>query len=139
MKLFRHQVLHFGFATILALLVSALSPHGFMPEQTEAGFAIKLCSGHTDNELAIKPDHPDYAALSLIYGPQDEPAPDGEQETKAPACSFSIGASLGLVSADPVIEINALAAAAHESLEPRRFALRSRINIPPATGPPVTI
>jgi hypothetical protein len=121
---------------LFALIVSALAPSGFMPTQTEQGFAIKLCSGHADSKLAITPDHPDYATLALIYGQQDEPVPESEPEASAQACAFSGGASIGLASSAPDLEIRTLAPAIHEPSEPRRFALRNRINIPPATGPP---
>lgn len=124
---------------LLALIISALSPSGFMPTQTEQGFAIKLCSGHADSKLAITPDHPDYATLALIYGQQDEPVPESDPEAAAPVCAFSGGASVGLASSVPDLETKLLAPAAHEPSEPRRFALRNRINIPPATGPPVAV
>ena len=122
------------------LIISALSPSGFMPAQTEQGFAIKLCSGHADSKLAITPDHPDYVTLSLIYGQSNDPAPaQSDPDSTAPACAFAGGASVGLASASPDLESRTLAPAVHEPSEPRRFALRNRINIPPATGPPVTI
>ncbi len=111
-----------------------------MPTQTEQGFAIKLCSGHADSKLAITPDHPDYVTLSLIYGQSDDHAPaESDPESPTPACAFAGGASVGLASASPDLESRTLAPATHEPSEPRRFALRNRINIPPATGPPVTI
>ena len=125
---------------LLALIISALSPSGFMPTQTEEGFAIKLCSGHADSKLAITPDHPDYVTLSLIYGQSNDPAPaESDPESTTPACAFAGGASVGLASPSPDLESRALAPATHEPSEPRRFALRNRINIPPATGPPVTV
>lgn len=122
---------------LLAMLVSALAPQGFMPTQTANGFAIELCSGHADSKLVIAPDNPDYELLALVYGQQDENAPDPEPEQSSPVCAFSGGASVGLTSAAPDFNIPTLAPATHEPSEPRRFALRNRINIPPATGPPV--
>ncbi|WP_430414208.1 hypothetical protein [Parasphingorhabdus sp.] len=124
---------------LLALIISALAPSGFMPTRTEQGFAIKLCSGHADSQLAITPDHPDYATLALIYGQQDEPVPESGPEAPAQACVFSGGASIGLASSAPEFDSNIIAPATHEPSEPRRFALRNRINIPPATGPPVIV
>lgn len=123
---------------LLALIISALSPSGFMPTQTEQGFAIKLCSGHADSKLAIKPDHPDYATLALIYDQRDEPEPESGPEAFEQACAFSGGASIGLASSAPTLDRDVIAPVKHEPSEPRRFALRNRINIPPATGPPVT-
>lgn len=122
---------------LLAILVSALVPQGFMPTQTASGFAIKLCSGHADSKLVITPDNPDFDLLTLVYGQQDESAPNPEPEQSSPACAFAGGTSFGLASSAPEFEIPALAPAMHEPSEPRRFALRNRINIPPATGPPV--
>ncbi|MEP3465575.1 MAG: hypothetical protein ABJN65_06070, partial [Parasphingorhabdus sp.] len=136
---FRAQALRNSVIALLALIISALSPSGFMPTQTEQGFAIKLCSGHAENKLTISTDNPNYATLALIYGQQDEPAPESEPETATQACAFSGGASVGLASSVPDLEVKLLAPATHEPAEPRRFALRNRINIPPATGPPVTI
>lgn len=124
------------FVAVLALIISALAPSGFMPTQTELGFAIKLCSGHADSKLAITPDHPDYATLALVYGQQDEPVPESEPEASKQACAFSGGASIGLASSAPEFNSNIIAPVTHEPSEPRRFALRNRINIPPATGPP---
>ncbi len=121
---------------LLALLVSALVPQGFMPTQTAGGFAIKLCSGHADSKLVITADNPDYELLALVYGLQDEDAPDPEPEQSPPVCAFAGGASVGLASTAPHLHIPTLAPATHEPSEPRRFALRNRINIPPATGPP---
>ncbi len=121
---------------LLAILLSALAPQGFMPTQTASGFAIKLCSGHADSKLVITPDNPDFDLLTLVYGQQDESAPEPEQEQSSPACAFAGGAGFGLTSSAPEFEISVLAPAIHEPSEPRRFALRNRINIPPATGPP---
>jgi hypothetical protein len=122
---------------LLAILLSALAPQGFMPTQTASGFAIKLCSGHADSKLVITPDNPDFDLLTLVYGQQDESAPEPEQEQSTPACAFSGGTGFGLASAAPELEISALTPALHEPSEPRRFTLRNRINIPPATGPPI--
>jgi hypothetical protein len=122
---------------LFALIISTLAPQGFMPTQTADGFAIKLCSGHADSKLVVTPDNPDFDLLSLVYGQQDESAPEPEPEQSTPACAFAGGTSLGLASSAPEIAISTLAPATHEPSEPRRFALRNRINIPPATGPPV--
>tara|TARA_R110001606_G_scaffold58887_1_gene140416 strand:+ start:2197 stop:2601 length:405 start_codon:yes stop_codon:yes gene_type:complete len=121
---------------LFALIISTLAPQGFMPTQTADGFAIKLCSGHADSKLVVTPDNPDFDLLSLVYGQQDESAPEPEPEQSTPACAFAGGAGVGLASSAPEIAISTLAPATHEPSEPRRFALRNRINIPPATGPP---
>ena len=122
---------------LFALIISTLAPQGFMPTQTADGFAIKLCSGHADSKLVVTPDNPDFGLLSLVYGQQDESAPEPEQEQSPPACAFAGGTGVGLASSAPEIAISPLAPATHEPSEPRRFALRNRINVPPATGPPV--
>tara|TARA_R110000824_G_scaffold18426_9_gene73051 strand:+ start:743 stop:1189 length:447 start_codon:yes stop_codon:yes gene_type:complete len=122
---------------LLAILVSALAPQGFMPTHTASGFAIKLCSGHADSKLVIAPDNPDYDLLALVYGQQDESAPEPEPEQSSPACAFAFGSAFGPASEAPVLALSTLQPATHEPSEPRRFALRNRINIPPATGPPV--
>ncbi len=124
---------------LLAILLSALAPQGFMPTHSASGFAIKLCSGHPDSKLSITPDNPDFELLSLVYGQQDETAPEPEQEPSTPACAFAGGTSFGLISSAPEFTMSTLAPASHEPTEPRRFALRNRINIPPATGPPATV
>jgi len=125
---------------LLALLVSALAPQGFMPTQTAEGFAIRLCSGHANNLLTIAPDDPDYALLKLVYGDKQndthEPAsPASRQDTSV--CAFAFASAFGPAAEAPVLSLTALQPATHEPSEPRRFALRNRINIPPATGPPV--
>ncbi len=124
---------------LLAMLVGALAPQGFMPTQTTGGFAIKLCSGHADSKLSITPDNPDFELLSLVYGQQDETAPEPEPEPSTPACAFAGGTSFGLAASAPELATSTLAPATHEPSEPRRFALHNRINVPPATGPPVTV
>lgn len=123
--------------TLLALIISALAPQGFMPTQTADGFAIKLCSGHANNLLTIAPDDPDYALLKLVYGGKqnDTPEPASKQDTSA--CAFAFGSALGPAAEAPVLSLPTLQPATHEPSEPRRFALRNRINMPPATGPPV--
>ncbi|ATW04498.1 hypothetical protein [Sphingorhabdus sp. YGSMI21] len=124
---------------LIALLSGTLAPQGFMPTHSAGGFAIKLCSGHPDSKLVITRDNPDYDLLTLIYGQQDESAPEPEQDPSTPACAFAGGTAFGLASSAPEIAISTLAPATHEPSEPRRFALRNRINIPPATGPPATV
>ena len=123
---------------LLALILSALTPQGFMPSQTANGFSITLCSGHEDSKLAVTPDHPDYALLELVYGNQ-QPDSEPEPESETAACAFASGSSLGLASHSPTIANNAMAPISHEPDSERRFALRNRINIPPATGPPVIV
>ena len=126
---------------LLAMLIGALAPQGFMPTQTASGFAIKLCSGHADSKLAIQSDNPDFDLLTLIYGQQDENIPAKDQspgDQSSPVCAFAGGASVGFLSSAPAIDELALAPSVHEPSAPRRFALRNRINIPPATGPPAT-
>ncbi|MEO9634791.1 MAG: hypothetical protein ABJF89_13595 [Parasphingorhabdus sp.] len=124
---------------LIALLVSALAPQGFMPTQTTSGFAIKLCSGHAESKIAISPDNPDFELLALIYGQQHESDPQTESEPSSAACAFAGGASVGLTSSAPDFKFPVLAPAMHEPAELRRFALRNRINIPPATGPPAAV
>tara|TARA_R110000765_G_scaffold83851_1_gene162630 strand:+ start:749 stop:1204 length:456 start_codon:yes stop_codon:yes gene_type:complete len=125
---------------MLAMLIGALAPQGFMPTQTASGFAIKLCSGHADSKLVIAPDDADFELLSMVYGSQDENAPAQDQhpgDQSSPVCAFAGGASVGFVSSAPAIDDSAMAPVIHEPSEPRRFALHNRINIPPATGPPL--
>ncbi len=123
---------------LLALIISALAPQGFMPTQTASGFAIKLCSGHANNLLTVSPDDPDYALLKLVYGGKqnDTPEPAPKQDTSA--CAFAFGSAFGPAAETPVLSLPALQPATHEPSDLRRFALRNRINIPPATGPPET-
>lgn len=124
---------------LLAILVSALAPQGFMPTRSASGFAIELCSGHPGSKLVVAPDNPDFELLSLVYGQPDDQSPNPETEESPSACAFAGGASVGLASTAPDLDISALAPAIPAPSEPRRFALRNRINIPPATGPPVSI
>jgi hypothetical protein len=122
---------------LLALIISALAPQGFMPTQTASGFAIKLCSGHANNLLTIAPDDPDYALLKLVYGGKQDDTPEPASKQDMSACAFAFGSAFGPAAEAPALSLPTLQPAPHESSEPRRFALRNRINIPPATGPPV--
>jgi len=123
---------------LLALLVNALAPQGFMPTQTTDGFAIRLCSGHANNLLTIAPDDPDYALLKLVYGGKQDETPEPSPKQDTSACAFAFGSAFGPAAEAPVLSLPTLQPATHEPSEPRRFALRNRINIPPATGPPET-
>lgn len=124
---------------LLALIISALAPSGFMPSQSADGFAIKLCSGHADSRLTIAPDDPDYALLKLVYGQQQDDTPEPKPRNDTSACAFAFGSAFGPASAAPALSLPTLQPVAHEPSEPRHFAIRNRINIPPATGPPVTV
>lgn len=124
--------------TVLALLLSALAPQGFMPTQTENGFSIELCSGHANNKLAIAPDHADYALLAMVYGDQEQPAPLNS-ETGGSVCTYAAASGASLISAAPTIAITDQITASHEPETQRHFAIRNRINLPPATGPPVAV
>jgi hypothetical protein len=123
---------------LLALLISALAPQGFMPTQTANGFSIKLCSGHADTTLAITPDHPDYELLSLVYDSNQDGGETGPQ-IEAPLCDFAAGSTTGLIAAASDITVAILAPPVHIPDNAKRFAIRNRIDIPPATGPPVTV
>lgn len=119
--------------TVLALLLSALAPQGFMPKYAADGFSIELCSGHANNKLAT-PDHPDYAMLALVYGGQEQPdIPNSE--TGSSVCTYAASSGVSLISATPAIALTDQVMAETQ----RHFAVRNRLNIPPATGPPVTI
>ena len=122
---------------LLAILISTLAPSGFMPTQSADGFAIKLCSGHANSQLTISPDDPDYALLKLVYGQQQNDTPEPESRKDTSACAFALGSAFGPASEAPALSLTTLQPAAHEPSEPRHFAIRNRINIPPATGPPV--
>ncbi len=124
---------------LLAILISALAPSGFMPTQSADGFAIKLCSGHANSSLTVSPDDPDYALLKLVYGQQQDEAPEPETGKDTSVCAFAFGSAFGPASTAPALSLPTLQPAAHEPSEPRHFAIRNRINIPPATGPPVTV
>lgn len=124
--------------TVLALLLSALAPQGFMPTQTANGFSIELCSGHANNKLAITPDHPDYAMLAMVYGGQEQPDTPNS-ETGSSVCTYAAASGTSLISAAPAITLTDHIAAPHEPEAHRHFAVRNRINLPPATGPPVAV
>ncbi|WP_108812638.1 DUF2946 family protein [Sphingorhabdus sp. Alg231-15] len=122
---------------VFALLLSALAPQGFMPSQTADGFSIELCSGHGISKLAITPDHPDYAMLAMVYGGPDQPE-SPNSETGSSVCGYAASSGASLISTPPTIAINDQVMAPHVPEVQRHFAVRNRINIPPATGPPVT-
>ncbi len=122
---------------LLALIIGGLAPSGFMPTQTADGFAIKLCSGHANSILTISPDDPNYPLLKLVYGQGQDETPEPESKQDTSACAFAFGPAFGPASEAPALSLPALQPAAHEASEPRHFAIRNRINIPPATGPPV--
>jgi hypothetical protein len=110
-----------------------------MPTQTADGFAIRLCSGHANSILTISPDDPDYALLKLVYSQEQDDAPEPERRNDTSACAFAFGPAFGLASEPPALSLPSRQPAAHEPAKPRNFAIRNRINIPPATGPPVTV
>ncbi|NRD89292.1 hypothetical protein C8024_07315 [Sphingopyxis sp. BSNA05] len=107
---------------LLAMLLSTLAPQGFMPAHSASGFAIKLCSGHPDSKLVITRDNPDYDLLTLIYGQQDESAPEPGQEPSTPACAFAGGTGFGLASSAPELAMSTLLPP--RTNHPNRAALR---------------
>lgn len=126
------------FFAILAVLLGALAPQGFMPTQSVNGFSIELCSGHANSKLAITPDHPNYAMLAMVYGSpeqQDAPAP----EVESSSCTYAAASGVSLLASGPTIALSDATAVPRQTDTQRRFAVRNRINIPPATGPPVTV
>ena len=125
-------------AALLAVFLMALAPQGFMPTRTVNGFSIELCSGHTNSKLAVTPDHPDYTLLAMVYGaPEQQDIPEPESEN--PVCPFAATSGISLLTAGSTIALINPTAAQHEPEAQRHFAVRNRINIPPATGPPVTV
>lgn len=124
--------------TMLALFLTVLAPQGFMPTQTANGFSIELCSGHTDNKLAITPDHPDYALLAMVYGdPEQQDTPEPEADSSV--CTYAAGSGASPVASAPTIALTNQITAPHESAAQRHLTIRNRINIPPATGPPIFV
>lgn len=124
--------------TVLALLLSALSPQGFMPTQTANGFSIELCSGHANNKLAITPDHPDYAMLAMVYGGQEQPDTPNS-DTGSSVCTYAVASGASLISATSAITVTDPIIALHNPEVRRHFGIHNRINLPPATGPPVAV
>ncbi|MEP3227225.1 MAG: hypothetical protein ABJO01_14705 [Parasphingorhabdus sp.] len=122
---------------MLALVLSALAPQGFMPSHTANGFSIELCSGHSNRTLAIANDHPDYDLLALVYGePEHHPVSDDEQDKSV--CLFAAGSGNGFSASGPeMARLNLSFSPYHGEIQ-RFFSHRNRINIPPATGPPAT-
>lgn len=135
MPIHRSKILFLYPLALLAVFLTALAPQGFMPDQSADGFSIKLCSGHADTSLAITPDHPDYALLSMVYGgPVEQDAP----EAGNPVCIFAAATGAALLASAPTITLRDHIVAPHEPEAQRRFAIRHRIDLPPSTGPPVT-
>ncbi|MEO0441849.1 MAG: DUF2946 family protein [Pseudomonadota bacterium] len=121
---------------LLAMLTSALAPTGFMPMQTDRGFAIVLCSGYGP-ELSDQSDphaghtqgmdHSEHAG-----GHGDHSQSDMENST----CTYAGASGNILNSAPPKLSDTQLVTPQHEPDRRRHFAVRNRLNIPPATGPP---
>lgn len=121
---------------VFALLIGTFSPAGFMPMQTAQGFAIVLCSGYEMNMSGESPDHAEHDAAmdhSAHHGDQDQP------DMESDICAYAGGAGVGLDSAPLAADNTPLVTLAHKPAEPRQFAVRNRVNIPPATGPPAII
>lgn len=124
--------------TILALFLTVLAPQGFMPTQTANGFSIELCSGHADSKLAITSDHPDYALLAMVYGGPEQQDPP-EPEADSSVCTYAAGSGVSLLASATTIALTNAVAAPYEPEAQRHLTVRNRINIPPATGPPVFV
>ncbi|MEO9469646.1 hypothetical protein [Parasphingorhabdus sp.] len=121
---------------MFALLIGALSPAGFMPMQTAQGFAIVLCSGYEMNMSSESPDHAEHDAAmdhSAHHGDQDQ------SEMESNICAYAGGAGVGLDSSPLPTNGTPLVASSPKPGEPRQYAVRNRVNIPPATGPPAII
>ncbi|QTD56682.1 DUF2946 family protein [Parasphingorhabdus cellanae] len=123
---------------MLAILLTALVPQGFMPAQTANGFSIQLCSGHENSKLAITSEHPDYAMLAMVYGGPEQPESPAP-ESESPICTYAAASSASLLASAPAIALVDRISASHQPETRSHFAVRNRINIPPATGPPVIV
>ncbi|SIN85644.1 hypothetical protein SAMN02745824_2053 [Parasphingorhabdus marina DSM 22363] len=124
---------------LLALFFGAWTPQGFMPMHTEQGFAIVLCSGygpevplqdsaHTDHAEGV--DHSQHAS-----GHGDHDQSDMENST----CTYAGAAGAGLDTSGPDASDASLVITPHEPERRRHFAVRNRLSIPPATGPPALV
>lgn len=133
---------HIPFLTplaLLALFLSALAPHGFMPGWGEDGFRIEICA-ETARSIAIGPDDPAYAALAEIYGHSDPSGDHGggndASGTTAP-CAFAGGsASFDAPPARPVIAALSIPQPLAPETLPTLLRQRFHAPGPPATGPP---
>lgn len=121
---------------VLALMIGALSPAGFMPMQTAHGFAIVLCAGYEMDQSSEHSDHAEHDPgmdHSAHHGDPDQ------ADMESNICAYAGGSGFGLDSAPLAADDTALLSPSHEPGKPRQFAVRNRVNIPPATGPPAII
>ncbi|MEM8919159.1 MAG: DUF2946 family protein [Pseudomonadota bacterium] len=121
---------------LLALFFGAWTPQGFMPMQTEQGFAIVLCSDYgpespMNGELfadhANSMDHSEHGAGHGEHG---------SSESENSTCTYAGSSNSGLDTTPVKTPSVATPAPQYMSHARHRFAVRNRINIPPATGPP---
>lgn len=126
-------------ALLVAMLLGALAPQGFMPRFGPDGLTIELCSGIGNKAATIARDDPRYQDyLKLAAAGTGEPLHDqgDDSDNPMPPCAFA-GLAMLAVPVDPVIvppmpATSQVPPALHHSL----LRARHHAATPPATGPP---
>lgn len=127
------------FLALLALFFGAWTPQGFMPMQTDQGFAIVLCSGYGPEVPAPNGAHADHAKGMDHSEHAGDHGNHDRSDMENSTCAYAGASGTGLDSAPPKATANVLFTPQHIPDTPRLFAVRNRLNIPPATGPPASV
>lgn len=126
-------------AVLLALLIGAFAPQGFMPHLGPQGLTIELCSGLGNKTSTITRDDPrydDYRKLAAAAAGENADDQGDDTDNPIPPCAFAGIATLAIpVNAIVVPQIVATSQPA-PALHHRLLRARHRAATPPATGPP---
>ncbi len=129
MKRFRYLVF-----ALVALVVSALNPPGYMASVGAEGISISICSGRGVDRAVIAPDNPLYETYAAIYGESDEGSHGAEDEMRD-GCAFSAGDTSALTPTD-VTALQSSGTAASQGQSLSALSVRTPRASPPSTGPP---
>lgn len=120
---------------LVALLAAASAPQGYMPDWQDGELVIGICSGSSNNQIAIDRQDPLYAKLAIIYASTEEQHPSDDMTM--PDCAFAgVGLDFDLAPDFAVI----LPTASGHIAPFSRFGqalFQLYTQLPPSTGPPV--
>jgi hypothetical protein len=140
MSLLRSHLLQMLPLMLLCVLLSGITPRGYMPSLGPDGVHLVLCTGVVDDEaMAILADDPGAAALlAVLDGSRGDHNKDAGTDGDM-ACPFAGGATIDLPVEFPSADRVLIRPIAPELPQTAVVVARHHAARPPATGPPQLI
>ncbi|WP_114520142.1 hypothetical protein [Altererythrobacter sp. ZODW24] len=130
MKRFRSLIF-----ALVALVVSALNPPGYMASASAEGISISICSGRGADSAVITRDDPRYEAYAAIYGESDDSSHGSENEVRD-GCSIA-GFDTHALKPDNAADVASTSCAFAITSGLPALSVRTPRASPLSTGPPV--